>query len=60
MLMTVRDATEADLPAILAIYNGVIRTSTAVYTEHETTLQERQQWLAARQGQGFPVLVAAD
>ena len=60
MLITVRDATEADLPDILAIYNEAIRTSTAVYTEQETTRQERQQWLAARQGQGFPVLVAAD
>jgi L-amino acid N-acyltransferase YncA len=60
MLITVRDATEADLPDILAIYNEAIRTSTAVYTEQETTRQDHQQWLVPRQGQGFPVLVAAD
>ena len=56
----IRDATETDLPGILAIYNEVIRTSTAVYTEQEATLQDRQAWFAARRGQGYPVLVAAD
>lgn len=56
----IRDATGADLPGILAIYNEVIRTSSAVYTEQEATLKDRQAWLVARTGQGYPVLVAAD
>ena len=60
MLNSVRNATEADLPGVLAIYNEVIRTSSAVYTEQEATLDDRRSWLAARQGQGFPVLVAED
>jgi len=60
MPVTVRDATESDLSAILGIYNQVIRTSAAVYTEQETTLQDRRAWLAQRTGQGYPVLVAED
>ena len=55
---TVRDATEADLPGILAIYNEVIATSTAVFSDRLVTLEERQAWFAARAGQGYPVLVA--
>ena len=39
--MIVRDAAEEDLPAILAIFNDVIVTSTAVYMDHPTTLDER-------------------
>jgi hypothetical protein len=31
VMVTVREAAESDLPAILAIYNEVIATSTAVY-----------------------------
>lgn len=58
--MLIRNATEADLPGILAIYNEVIRTSSAVYTEQEATLPDRQDWLAARTAQGYPVLVAED
>lgn len=57
--MQIRDAVPADLPQILAIYNEIIVTSTAVYSERPVDLAERQAWLAARQGQGFPVLVAA-
>jgi L-amino acid N-acyltransferase len=60
MPFTIRDATEADLAGILAIYNEVIRTSTAVYTEQEATLDDRRAWFAQRTGQGYPVLVATD
>lgn len=56
--MLIRDATHADLPGILAIYNDVIATSTAVYALEPVSLADRTQWLAARQAQGFPVFVA--
>lgn len=56
---TIRDATDADLPAILAIYNDVIATSTAVFSLQPTTLEERRAWMAARRQGGFPVIVAA-
>ena len=58
--MQIRDATEDDLPAILAIYNHVIATSNAVYTETAATLDERRAWFAARRAADFPVLVADD
>jgi L-amino acid N-acyltransferase YncA len=54
------DAGEGDLPGILAIYNEVIATSTAVYSETPVTLEDRQAWFRARVGQGYPVLVARD
>ena len=56
--MHVRDATEADLPGILAINNEVIATSTAVFSDRPVTLEERQAWFAARAGQGYTVLAA--
>jgi L-amino acid N-acyltransferase len=57
---SLRAATAADLPGILAIYNDVIATSTAVYTSEPSTLAERQTWVSARHAQNFPVLVATD
>ena len=41
-MLMVRAATESDLPALLAIYNEVITTSTAVYALEPSTLDERQ------------------
>jgi L-amino acid N-acyltransferase len=58
--MTVRDADETDLTGILAIYNDVIRTSTAVYREIPSTLDERRTWWQQRVAAGYPVLVATD
>jgi L-amino acid N-acyltransferase len=58
--MQLREATDADLPEILAIYNDVIAHSTAVYATEPATLEERRAWLAARRERGFPVLVAVE
>jgi L-amino acid N-acyltransferase len=58
--METRDAREEDLPALLAIYNEVIATSTAVYSSTPVTLEDRRTWWQARTGQGYPVLVALD
>jgi L-amino acid N-acyltransferase len=59
-MVGVRAAIEGDLPAILAIYNEVIATSTTVYALEPSTLGERRVWFTARSKSGFPVLVAAD
>jgi L-amino acid N-acyltransferase len=56
----IRDATEPDLPGLLAIYNEVIATSTAVFVENPVTLEDRLQWWRARIALGYPVLVARD
>jgi L-amino acid N-acyltransferase len=58
--MQIRDAIESDLPGLLAIYNEVIATSTAVYSYLPVTLEDRTQWWHARVGQGYPVLVAVN
>ena len=58
--MLIRDAGEAELPAILAIFNEVIATSTAVYMDGPSTLEERRAWYTARRAAGYPVLVATD
>ena len=58
--MTIRDAVAEDVPAILAIYNEVIATSTAVYRDTPATLDDRLEWFNARRAQSYPILVAAD
>ena len=57
-MITIRPAGEDDLAAILAIYNHAVRETTAVWTWSEVDLANRRAWLAARVGQGYPVLVA--
>jgi phosphinothricin acetyltransferase len=54
------DATIGDLPEILAIYNEVIRNSTAVYSEIEFTPERGQIWLSGKVDQGFPFIVVRD
>lgn len=56
--MTIRDATEADLPRILEITNQAIANTTAVWSVRPATLDARRTWLLDRQSHGFPVLVA--
>lgn len=58
--MQIRDATEADLPMILAIYNEIIANTTAVYSEQPVTLDDRRAWWRSRTDQHYPVLVACD
>lgn len=60
MALWVRAATEADLPAILAIYNDAILTTTAVYQYEPHTIEMRQAWLQEKHAGGFPVFVAED
>ena len=56
----VRDATDSDLAALVAIYNEIIANSTAVFAHLPVTLDERRSWWRARLAQGYPVLVAHD
>lgn len=58
--MPIRPATEADLPAILAIYNRAIATSTAIWIDTPVDLADRRAWFLLRQSQGYPVLVAEE
>ena len=54
----VRDATEADLPIIMEIYNDAVANTTAIWNDVLVDLQNRKEWFAARKAKGFPVLVA--
>jgi L-amino acid N-acyltransferase YncA len=59
-VLQVRDAREEDLAGVLAIYNDVIATTTAVYRDDPATLEDRREWWQARVVQGYPVLVAVE
>lgn len=56
--VTIRDATERDLPAILAIYNDAVRHSTAIWSVDEIDVEDRRAWWQLRRSAGYPVLVA--
>jgi L-amino acid N-acyltransferase YncA len=58
--MTIRDATEGDLPEITAIYNDVLATSTAIYRDEPATVGERLAFWKTRVEQNYPTLVACD
>lgn len=59
-MVTVRDATVHDLPAITDIYNALIDTTTHEWTEVRHTVTERAEWLAHQSATGRPALVAVD
>jgi L-amino acid N-acyltransferase YncA len=58
--MTIRAASEQDIPAITAIYNEVVANSTAVWTDRPDTEADRLAWMKARLALGYPVLVATN
>ncbi|NKB79263.1 N-acetyltransferase [Ochrobactrum daejeonense] len=58
MPLLIRHATEADLPALLAIYNDAVENTLAIWNETLVDLENRRQWLENRNRDGFPVLVA--
>jgi phosphinothricin acetyltransferase len=53
-----REATRADLPAILEIYNHAVLHTTATADEEPRTLADRETWFDERQRLGFPIIVA--
>ena len=54
---TLRPATVADLPAVSAIYNHSVHTSTCTFAHEPETLAEREAWFAGRTA-AHPVIVA--
>ena len=59
-MITVRHATENDLPQILDIYNEIIKNTTAVYYYEPHTLEMRKAWFDERKKLGFPIFVAEE
>jgi phosphinothricin acetyltransferase len=56
--LVIADLRECDLPAARAIYNDVIATTTAVYSDTPVSADYWADWFAGRQARGFPVLAA--
>jgi L-amino acid N-acyltransferase len=56
--MRIRDAMEADLPAILAIHNHHIASTLAIWRYQLANLAERRAWFEERRAKGYPVIVA--
>ncbi|MGB6308656.1 MAG: N-acetyltransferase family protein [Steroidobacteraceae bacterium] len=54
------NASRDDLPQILAIYNEVIRNSTAVFSDEEFTPSRGEAWFDAKMERGFPLIIAKD
>ena len=59
-MVDIRDARVEDVPGILAIYNSVMATSTAIYREEPATLEAHVEWWRGRVAGGHPVLAAHD
>jgi L-amino acid N-acyltransferase len=60
MRFSISAAARSDVPEILTIYNEVIRNTTAVYSDADVTLENREAWFDAKIEHGFPVFVARD
>lgn len=59
-MIQIRTATEADLQAILDIYNDAVLNTTAVYDYEPHTLEMRRQWFRIKEAQGYPVFAAEE
>ena len=58
MPIDIVDATEADLPAMLAINNLAVAETTASWNHAPASLDSRRAWFAGMAAKGDPVLVA--
>lgn len=60
MTAVIRPMAEADLSAILAIYNDAVANTTAIWNDRLSDLAGRRAWWLERTGAGFPIVVAAE
>lgn len=58
--MIIRPAIEADLPAVLAIYNHAVLHTVATADYEPQTLAQREAWFSEHEQGGYPVFVAED
>jgi len=59
-MLEIRDATAADCSAMLAIYNEIVASSTAIFSDTPRTEEQQHYWLEDRNSNDLPVLVAGD
>lgn len=60
MPIRIVDADETHLAGVVAIFNHAVRETFSIWSETETTLELRRDWMRARKAAGFPILVALD
>ena len=60
MMIQIRTYTERDCPAILAIINEAILTSTALYDYHPRALEQQIAIFEDKISKGFPIIVAEE
>ena len=56
--LVIREATEADVPRMLEIYNDVVLTTTAIYEIEPRTLEQHLEWFRHGRPAGFTQFVA--
>jgi phosphinothricin acetyltransferase len=56
--MDIRDAEPRDLEAMRAIYNDVLASSTAIFSDIPRSPEDQRRWFGERRAQGWPVIVA--
>lgn len=56
--ITLREAVESDLEAILQIYNELVANSTAIYEVNPRTMTQQRNWFKEKKDLGFPLVVA--
>nr|WP_319516317.1 GNAT family N-acetyltransferase [uncultured Cohaesibacter sp.] len=56
----IRSAKLEDAAAIAEIYNDAVRTTTAIWNDETVTVQNRADWIASKQIDGWPLFVLED
>jgi L-amino acid N-acyltransferase len=59
-MVEIRDAGAGDIESITAIYNEVLRTSTAIFSDKPFSVEDRMRWWSDRCAVGYPVIVAVE
>lgn len=59
-MLEIRDALPTDCTSMLAIYNEVVATSTAIFSNQPRSEEQQHYWFEDRTSQDLPVLVASD
>jgi phosphinothricin acetyltransferase len=57
MDLSIRSATDSDVPAILSIINYEIANSTAIYDYEPRTIEMQMEWFRKKQDEKMPVIV---
>ncbi|HEY2565355.1 MAG TPA: GNAT family N-acetyltransferase [Acidimicrobiales bacterium] len=56
----VREALDADVDGIASIYNDVLATTSAIWSDQPVSVSDRRRWLADKRAASEPVVVAWD